>query len=418
MRLTLISILVALLLPTAAAAAPPGERTERAYPGGYRAIQYTPAALDRSRPAPLFVMVHGCNTTAEEQEAANELNEQAERDGFVVLYPDHDRRTALHAIGCWNFETDTSRASPDPAAIAAMVTDAIGRASPRIDPDRVYLSGMSSGAMMAGIVGTTHPELFAAIHMNAGCAYRAVTCAFMPPSRDTEELAREARATMGERRRVVPVLVTHGDQDGTVPPSHAPQVVEQWRMTNNLTASGGTAGPIAAAPTRTREDAPAGRRTSLVEQYDVRGCTILERWTIRGMDHFWPGGSTDPASAPFTDPTGPDGGDLAWAFFKRYERQAGSASPCVAARTPIAAPAPAPASARRACTSRRVLTVTVPRRLRAARATFAGRRLRVQGRRVRIDLRGKARGTYRLTVTGRTPSGRLARITRSYRTCA
>ncbi len=78
----------------------------------------------------------------------------------------------------------------------------------------------------------------------------------------------------------------------------------------------------------------------------------------------------------------------------------------------------APAAAPRTCVSRRVLTVRVPRRLRGARATFAGQTLAVRSGRVRIDLRGRPRGTYRLTITGRTPSGRPSKTTRRYRTCA
>lgn len=405
MRRVLAGLVLALALPGAATAAT-GTTQERTYPGGYRALQYTPAALDRSKPAPLFVMVHGCGTTAEQQEAANELDPQAERDGFVVLYPDHDHQTALHAIGCWNWVTDTARTSPDPSAIATMVRDVLARAQPPIDPDRVYLSGMSSGAMMTGIVGATYPELFAAINMQAGCAFRAGVCAATPPTRPTADLAREASGAMGERRRVLPVLVTQGDRDGTVPPSHGPQVRDQWLGTNNLALSGRLDAPLAAAPTRTREDTPAGRYASTVEQYDdPSGCTLVERWTIKGMDHFWPGGSPDPASAAFTDPRGPDGGDLAWAFFERYRR------PAAAGGSPCATATPA------ACASRRRFRVRVPTALRHPRAVLDGRTRAIRRRTVLVDLRGRPAGRARLVVTGRGPKGRTVRIVRTYRTC-
>src|SRR4051794_29183278 len=66
----------------------PGHVETRTFPRGYRAVSYTPAALGRSRPAPLVVMLHGCNMTAEQQEASSDLDEKAEREGFLVLYPD------------------------------------------------------------------------------------------------------------------------------------------------------------------------------------------------------------------------------------------------------------------------------------------------------------------------------------------
>jgi beta-glucosidase len=77
----------------------------------------------------------------------------------------------------------------------------------------------------------------------------------------------------------------------------------------------------------------------------------------------------------------------------------------------------------RACTSRRVLSIMLPRRLRrAARVTFAGRRATVHrrgGRLVaRVDLRGLKAGRIVVRVRGRTAAGRNVRQTRVFRTCA
>src|SRR4051812_25596291 len=160
----------------------PGFVETRTFPHGYRAVLYTPAALDRSRPAPLVVMLHGCNMTAEQQEAAGDLDEEAERERFVVLYPDFD--TVDRPLPCWRFRSQTRRTSADPAAVAAMVRDAVVRRSPVIDAKRVYVAGISSGAMMTAILGATYPDRFAAIAISAGCAYRADTCIGAAPSRN------------------------------------------------------------------------------------------------------------------------------------------------------------------------------------------------------------------------------------------
>lgn len=409
-RLT-VALSLGVLLPAQAMAQAPGATEQRTYPGGYRVLQYTPSALDRSEPAPLFVMLHGCNTTAEQQQFANELDAQAERDGFVVLYPEHDHLTALHAAGCWNFPTDTARSSPDPAGIATMVRDALDRRQPAIDANRVYLSGMSSGAMMAAVLGATYPDLFAAIHMNAGCAYRAGFCVGVPPTRASADLAKEAVTAMGGRRRAMPVLITQGDQDRVVPFAHSAQVRDQWRGTDNLIMSGSLQAPIAATPSRVREDTPDGRYPSTVEQFDDdTGCTLIERWTIHGMDHYWPGGSTDPAARQFTDPKGPDGGELAWDFFRRYRKPAAAGSPCATSPAVMTPP-------RRRCWSRRRFVVTLPRGIRHARVTLDGVRLRVGRRSVVIDLRGRTRGPVRVVITGRSARGRLVRIVRIYRPC-
>lgn len=81
---------------------------------------------------------------------------------------------------------------------------------------------------------------------------------------------------------------------------------------------------------------------------------------------------------------------------------------------------PAPAAGRRtACTSRRVIMITLPRGARAARrarVVVAGRARTVpvtRGGRVRVDLRRAPKGTYRVRVV---VGGRTA-ATRTYRTC-
>ena len=74
-------------------------------------IVYTPTSYRPGRPAPLLVMVHGCQTTAEQQMRANLYNQLAEREGFVVMYPDLDRTGQLQPgplRQCWRFPLPTS----------------------------------------------------------------------------------------------------------------------------------------------------------------------------------------------------------------------------------------------------------------------------------------------------------------------
>ena len=75
----------------------------------------------------------------------------------------------------------------------------------------------------------------------------------------------------------------------------------------------------------------------------------------------------------------------------------------------------------RVCTSRRNFLIRLPRGVRRARVSFAGRRARIiRGRRLRarIDLRGLPKGRVTVKVVGRRPSGRVVRQTRVYRLCA
>ncbi len=85
----------------------------------------------------------------------------------------------------------------------------------------------------------------------------------------------------------------------------------------------------------------------------------------------------------------------------------------------------APPIAKRRCTSRRTMTVTIRRRhrenLRDARVVVGGRtvaRMRPGRRTIRVDLRGRAGGTVKVRIVMRMKNGRSMTDTRSYRLCA
>src|SRR5947199_9962844 len=111
-------------------------------------------------------MVHGCETTAEQQMRANLYNPLAEREGFVVLYPDVDalgRAQPGPANQCWKFPYPPAwmRGNSDAAAIADMTRAVMAKLN--VDRERVYLIGMSAGGLMASIDAAAYPDLYAAV---------------------------------------------------------------------------------------------------------------------------------------------------------------------------------------------------------------------------------------------------------------
>jgi poly(hydroxyalkanoate) depolymerase family esterase len=339
-RRTALRCLLALLL-TSGLAAPlsssaasdePVPGTSNEYADGdatYRV--YTPRGF---RPGmPLLVMVHGCNTSAAQQEGANRLNQLADRKGFVVLYPDHDTATnteaGTHPVRCWRWYSDLARDAGDPATIAGQTRAVIARW--KSDAQRVYVVGMSSGAMITSALGATYPDLYAAIGIVAGCQYAGTAACVAEPFQSvdhTDTQAQLARDAEGEHARVLPVIDIHGDADGTVTPAASPRVIQQWLKTANLVLSGSLAAPLSLKPASTRRLAPRGRRASTTELYrDSQGCLVAQRVVVHGMGHFWPGGSPDPRWFEYEDPTAPNGGELVWAFFSRFRRDA-TAAPC------------------------------------------------------------------------------------------
>lgn len=305
-------------------------------------LVYTPRSYHRAAPgqsASLVVMVHGCNTTALEQANASAWHALAERERFVVVYPDNTnevryltdnesdrpaRWVGSHPVQCWRWYDPTSnlRDSGDVAQVAGITREVM--ANWKVDPERVYVVGMSSGAMLTSMLGATYPDLFTAIGVVAGCAYLATACGGNDVNNQLEspELqARAAYAAMGEHARVVPVIEMHGDQDTTVYPAEGRNAVRQWLMTNNLVLSGDTGGPFDLTPGATQDGRePSGYAWSRDSYTDRDGCLVSEHWRIHEMGHFWPGGSEDPQWAEWTDWRAPSGAEATWAFFSRFRK--------------------------------------------------------------------------------------------------
>jgi len=271
-------------------------------------------------------MVHGCNTNPGQQESANLFDPLADRKRFVVLYPNHDQEqtdeVGTHPVRCWRWYSaaDQHRGAGDPATIARQTRQVIR--GWHIDRRRVYVVGMSSGGMMTSILGATYPDLYAAIGVVAGCGYGGgapcVTDAYQQLDlTDTEAAA--AHREQGDRARVVPILAIQGDRDATVSPRANLRAVQQWLKTANLAVTGHPVGPFPFAPATSGTRRPPRKYPYLVQTWRARdGCLIGKRVLVHGMDHYWPGGSTDPRWYEWEDPRGPNGALLAWRFFQRY----------------------------------------------------------------------------------------------------
>lgn len=306
--------------------------------GNYRSIVYIPGSVNPEQPVPMVVVLHGANTTAEQQRAANLFDPLAARERFIVMYPDHETDSALgrHPLQAWRFynPAEMQRDVGDAQAIAELTRQAMTLWN--VDPERVYIVGMSAGGWMTSIMGATYPDLYAAIGIAEAGAYGIGLAGVGQPLGAMllrpELLARAAYQAMGAHARVLPVINFQGDKDPAATPASGRNAVQQWLMTNNLVASGNLRSPFPLAPTDTLNVTPESGYPYHIDIYkDADGCRILEQVRIEQMAHYWPGGSDDPSVAGFTDPKAPSGAELSWAFFKRFRLSDTSLS-CVESR--------------------------------------------------------------------------------------
>ena len=309
-----------------------GSRPDRLrFRGGvYRYVVYVPSGR-RSRPGmPLVVVLHGCTMTADEEAAATAYDQIAAARGFVVLYPDVDAVDQANG-GCWKGIWDPGaegRGRGDTGAIAAMTKRVI--ADWRIDPSRVYAIGISAGGFETAMLGAAYPDVYAAIGIHSGAGYLAAEhgCPAHGSASTVTASARAALVAMGSRAGVMPVIVFHGDRDGTVPYRCGQQALAQWLATDDLVRRYQHRGPLVLTQTETRHSSVANGHAYTVLSYAETDCPVAQFWSIHGMGHYWSGGSADPASLRYSDPLGPDASAASWAFFSHW-RRSGRAAVCV-----------------------------------------------------------------------------------------
>jgi poly(hydroxyalkanoate) depolymerase family esterase len=249
------------------------------------------------RALPLVVMLHGCTQDPDDFARGTRMNALARTQGCLVLYPGQSRRG--NAQGCWNWfkHNHQARGKGEPAILAGMVREIVGTHA--VDPDRVYVAGLSAGGAMAAILGDAYPDLFAAVGVHSGLptgAARDVQTAFAAMSGGAPRRAARGAAAP-------PTIVFHGDADGTVNVVNGERIVE--------------AGGLVAGPETQRGTSAAGVGYTRRGWMDGQGAERAEQWTLHGVGHAWSGGD---AAGSYTDPRGPDASAEMLRFFLRHPK--------------------------------------------------------------------------------------------------
>jgi len=233
---------------------------------------------------PILVLAHYCSGTAGGvfgQAQSGGIVSAADQYGFIMVVPQTSNN-------CWDVGSTkalTHDGGGDTHAIAQMVKYALTQYG--ANPERVYITGDSSGAMMTQGMLAVYPELFkggsAFAGVPAGCwgvgnpdGSWSSQCAGGQVTHTAEEWGDMVRAMhpsyTGHRPRV---QLFHGDADSTLRYENHTEAIKQW--TNVL--------GLSAAPTST-DTVTLGSHQAKREQWENDcGYVVLEAYTSMGGDH-------------------------------------------------------------------------------------------------------------------------------------
>ena len=300
------------------------------------------AAKASGQRLPLVLMLHGCKQNPDDFARGTRMNDAALAQGFYVVYPEQIKKA--NASNCWNwFEPEhQQRLGGEPAILAGIVRSVT--AAQAVDPQRVYVAGLSAGGAMAAILGHTWGDMFAAVGVHSGLAAGAansMVSAFgamrngsnggnghspatsqgaMDAMNDYSPAHAKGPGLFGSLAKMVnpaladnlfadvvmeantdplsaspnpPTIVFHGDQDSTVNRINGEQIFAATRPgTDN-----------SALPLETRRTSANGREATQRIHRNAAGDSVAEHWAIHGAGHAWSGGN---AKGSYTDSAGPD----------------------------------------------------------------------------------------------------------------
>jgi acetylxylan esterase len=235
----------------------------------------------------VLVAMHYCTGTGPALFSGTDYASLADAYKFLVIYP-----TATRAGHCFDVSSPaalTHGGGSDPAGIVSMVEyvqDVYGA-----DRQRVYATGISSGAMMTSVLLGAYPDVFAAGSVMSGVPYGCFAttdgsewnsqCATgqvdLTPARWAQLVDDAYPGYRGKRPRV---QLWHGSEDETLSFANFREGVEQW--TQVLGTGRAPAVIDQPRPTWTREAYTNRSGRVLVEAYTLHGgphaAALFEPW--------------------------------------------------------------------------------------------------------------------------------------------
>ena len=241
---------------------------------------HVPASYDPTRPTPIVINAHGRTSNASQQAWLSHMNQKADAEGFIVIYPESSTSPTSWNSGGGCCDPASAQGVDDRGFIRELLDHAEAKLC--VDPARVFATGLSNGGYLANTLACDLDERLAAIGAVAGLL-QLDTCAATHP---------------------MPVMLVHGTADTLVRYDWLPTTVSFWKTKNGCTTQ---------STTYMQGSASCVTHSGCTDGADVVVCTI------QGGGHQWPGGETVPFLGSNTNDI--DATDALWSFFQAHPRR-------------------------------------------------------------------------------------------------
>lgn len=302
-KLRAIKTFAASALLAASFQASAGWQSETVIGGKLQTILYVPdTAPQLAGKRALMISMHGCGQTNDEFKQGANWPAQADAYGMVIALPQAAGEGTYGGLGCWNFHVgmNMSRTSSDAKYLLDMVDALIADSSLNIDPNQVYITGLSSGGGMAASIGCLAPDVFAGVGVNAGPGPGSNGVSLSSPDISVSQGVSNCNTLSNKNgANAQSHLYTQvhnsicGSSDGTVSPNWCHRVSDIMAATydQDTSVSDCSGGDNPTSITG------SGTATTWCDSEGPRSSKII----VNGMGHAWPAGPGSSGGGSYID---------------------------------------------------------------------------------------------------------------------
>jgi len=266
---------------------------------------------------PALIVLHGCAQSAQDIINGTDLEAVADDFDAVVVVPSVPNGGVY--FGCWDYYGGShSRFSGHSGALLDLVDDLLASPTYDVSPDRVWISGLSSGGGMAAIMGCLAPDVFSGVGVSAGPAVGTSASQISTVSTSAAQAANTCDNLAGTRSgdfSTQLASVIAGTSDYTVAQGYADVHADMWATLYAGSPSGLSSSSFSVSALQGYQ--PQGTGTYRSDGTGPRVAQI----SATGLDHAWPGGTGSGFTMGFVNPQGVDYAWFLADFFTQNARR-------------------------------------------------------------------------------------------------